>query len=363
MGRAIYDKGWHGGNRAKAKRPEGVEQEDWIGCGDCKLPDSQDHWVRKCREEPFRAIRNRVKDQVQEQLQDIIFEKGNRQKTRDLFNICSEIVEYALHKPGGEQVWLGILPAELIDSIEPRMSITKLPRNKMSEPNRWRRTIKRLMQTLVTGARELWKRKEDARRDRFTDERTNKREERVEQRRKSRLQDIRVVMRKLARIEVQKTDIDNDAITELMNDTTTEPCMTNRLRRRAITATNPARLTQTKLRWTPSLDQEYFRTTRDHSNKMRSKISGGKLNSWRTIRHGTYERLANMDWLESGGATKTKGNTFEENGSRIQHQTRQQSAGGAMGLDKDPRNDDSCSQIGSTCRSSVIPMKIRKGVG
>ena len=96
---------------------------------------------------------------------------------------------------------------------------------------------------------------------------------------------------------------------------------------------------------------------------MRSKIFGGKLNTWRTIRHGTYERLANMDWLESGGATKTKGNTFEENGSRIQHQTRQQSAGGAMGLDKDPRNDDSCSQIGSTCRSSVIPMKIRKGVG
>jgi hypothetical protein len=43
MGRLIYDKGWHGGNMAKSAKPEAIDQEEWIGCGECKEPDSQHH--------------------------------------------------------------------------------------------------------------------------------------------------------------------------------------------------------------------------------------------------------------------------------------------------------------------------------
>ena len=52
----------------------------------------------------------------------------------------------------------------------------------------------------------------------------------------------------------------------------------------------------TKLRWTPSLEHKYLKTTREHSDQMRTNVTGQR--SWRTLRAGTYEKGTDMSWLE-----------------------------------------------------------------
>jgi len=54
--RLIWDRGWHGGNRSKTTCPTDQSPEKWIGCGACGLPDSQNHWIRKCQDIAFRNI-------------------------------------------------------------------------------------------------------------------------------------------------------------------------------------------------------------------------------------------------------------------------------------------------------------------
>ena len=109
INRFIYDKGWHGGNRAKATCLSDKDREEWIGCGDCGHPDSQYHWLRECNHEEARAIRKLTLYQADMHVQDILKQKGSFQETRDIFNLCSEILHFAENLLGGEQVWLGIV--------------------------------------------------------------------------------------------------------------------------------------------------------------------------------------------------------------------------------------------------------------
>jgi hypothetical protein len=48
VNRLIWDRGWHGGNRAKTICPAGTTEEEWVSCGECGKPDSQNHWIREC---------------------------------------------------------------------------------------------------------------------------------------------------------------------------------------------------------------------------------------------------------------------------------------------------------------------------
>ena len=50
--RIIYDKGFHGGNRAKDERLSDEDREATRACILCGNPDSQDHWLHDC---PFPA--------------------------------------------------------------------------------------------------------------------------------------------------------------------------------------------------------------------------------------------------------------------------------------------------------------------
>ena len=96
MGRLIYDKGWHGGNRAKGAKPEEVEQDDWIECEECKQPDSQHHWIRKCDALPFKSTRRDTLHQVKLCLQDIRFGgKGNEESRKEMHNVCQDKVDFA----------------------------------------------------------------------------------------------------------------------------------------------------------------------------------------------------------------------------------------------------------------------------
>ena len=125
MHRLVYDKGWHGGNRAKSVKPDDAEIGEWIGCGDCGQPDSQHHWIRECAAEPHRSTRNQTLDSVNTQIYDIWTGKGgNSERSQELRLTRNAVVHHATYEPVGEQLWLGILPQTLIDNIEHRVSTT-----------------------------------------------------------------------------------------------------------------------------------------------------------------------------------------------------------------------------------------------
>ena len=96
--------------------------------------------------------------------------------------------------------------------------------------------------------------------------------------------------------------LDNSKVAYPLVDTSTVPCLATRLRGRAIVGT-----TFISFRWTPSLVQEYFKTTIDHSkvNKLaptlqkKSQIVDAPQDKARNI------NIVNMGWLDSLETEKT----------------------------------------------------------
>ena len=103
--RIVYDKGWHGGNRAKSPSPDG-DDGSWGACGLCGEPDSQDHWIRLCQFEEVCSIRRDARISARELVDNITSTKGNHQNRRDCFNIYSEVLTWAVEGAGGEQLWV-----------------------------------------------------------------------------------------------------------------------------------------------------------------------------------------------------------------------------------------------------------------
>ena len=66
--RIIYDKGYHGGNRAKNTSITLAEREIARTCRLCQKPDSQDHWLQECDFGPLRRLRNDIMTSLNQQL-------------------------------------------------------------------------------------------------------------------------------------------------------------------------------------------------------------------------------------------------------------------------------------------------------
>ena len=68
--RIIFDKGYHGGNRAKNDRLTDSERTATRACVLCGLPDSQDHWLHSCDFPACRTIRAEVLTDLNKKLLD-----------------------------------------------------------------------------------------------------------------------------------------------------------------------------------------------------------------------------------------------------------------------------------------------------
>ena len=302
LNRLLYDKGWHGGNRAKAKCPDQHTQEEWIGCDDCGQPDSQHHWIRDCDHKASKQLRNSTLSEAHDYVHDILTTKGSFRLVRDLFNICSEILHFAETQPFGEQVWLGILPITLTEAITPRLPDRILSHGNNTSPNRYRRTVIQLLRILAKGAQAQWTRKDNARRERLMGIRKECTANNQHRRRKARNQDIRVVLRRIAykQAKIKQTklkqaiiDIDNDPTESLLNDLSYPSINSKRLRRGKKTYTPVRR------RWDLLLNQEYFSLNRSHTIAMQAKLG---ITYRKTIRRGTYDDNLHLDWLSSAEA-------------------------------------------------------------
>jgi len=151
INRLIWDKGWHGGNRAKASAHLHLAEDVWIGCGDCGKADSQNHWIRKCSAEHIRSIRLDTKEKIRQQRNLIQMGKLKKNFRQEIFSICSDLVEAAFHGEGDEQLWVGIVPGSIVRDLTLRLPREEYPHGKMQIPNKWRRSILSLIQILARG--------------------------------------------------------------------------------------------------------------------------------------------------------------------------------------------------------------------
>ena len=66
--RLIYDKGYHGGNRAKNKSLSPEDRDQTRRCLLCQKPETQNHWLHECNHGPLRTLRGEVFAELNRQL-------------------------------------------------------------------------------------------------------------------------------------------------------------------------------------------------------------------------------------------------------------------------------------------------------
>ena len=290
--RLIYDKGFHGGNRAKMKQPEDVEEEAiWIGCGLCGQPDSQHHWIRACPHDQVQAIRTQALDAATEVVQKLIYGNRRSDRDRDCFNGCTDILHQAREGLGGEQIWLGIIPTRIIQDISPRMNHRKLDNpSRIAEANLWKRTLKAILTILAKAAKSIWALKEEDRRNPLTNQRCIvPRPHRCTKRQQ--LPDIRpylrIQRRRIGHIHAAPLDLDAGPIDDILNaDKATLPCNATRLRRVA----DSTHSTTTTRQNTHRPHHNFFTLTRRHRDKL-------KQTKLRTFYSSSWDTTADLSWL------------------------------------------------------------------
>ena len=305
INRLIWDKGWHGGNRAKTMTPTHLSDEAWIGCGDCGMPDSQNHWIRECTAEHIRSIRLDTKEQIRKQLDLIQLGKIKKNVRQEIFSISSDLVDTAYYGEGGEQLWVGIIPGPIVRDLTLRLPREEYPTGKMQIPNKWRRSILSIIQILARGTQLVWQAKEKARTDRLHGEVIDDQTSRRATRRRTRNQDIRVLYRRIALQQAKEQaaealrsargSIQSDS---LQTERTTAPINASRRLCRLNTSRVVKARRAPKLRWSMSQEQEWFSLTRAHSNRMLTLKTGKGPAHRRNLRTMNYHTAYNMDWLK-----------------------------------------------------------------
>jgi exonuclease III len=305
INRLIWDKGWHGGNRAKATTPSHLAEDAWIGCGDCGKTDSQNHWIRECPAEHIRSIRLDTKEQTRKQLDLLQMGKFKKSVRQEIFSVCSDLVEAAFHGEGGEQLWVGIVPGSIVRDLTLRLPREEYPPGKQQIPNKWRRSILSLIQILAKGTQLIWQAKEKARTERLNGTVNDDQTSRRATRRRTRNQDIRILYRRIAfqqakeqadlSLRIARESIQSDT---LQTERSTAPINATRRLSRLNTARVIKARRDSKLHWTPSLEQEWFSLTRTHSNKMLTLKTGKGPAYRRNLRTQNYHTAFAMDWLQ-----------------------------------------------------------------
>jgi hypothetical protein len=128
-------------------------------------PDSQDHWIRKCQHTQTRMTRAQALDNAIEANQKLIFTKGHTQVRRECYNLYSALLQQAESDPGGEQLWLRIIPAHIVTDLSAKLNPAPLDTSiRLTSANLWKRSLKTILAILMKAAKTMWSIKEEVRR-------------------------------------------------------------------------------------------------------------------------------------------------------------------------------------------------------
>ena len=89
----------------------------------------------------MREIRADAKTTARDRLDALKVSKGSKALNEEIFNACSNLIDAAFQGDGGEQIWVGILPASAVQMLTPYLSTREYPSDKMDLPNKWRHSI------------------------------------------------------------------------------------------------------------------------------------------------------------------------------------------------------------------------------
>jgi hypothetical protein len=286
--RIVYDKGWHGGNRAKSPSPDG-DDGTWGACGLCGEPDSQAHWIRSCQFEEVRSIRRDARISAWELVDNITSTKGNHQNRRDCFNVCSEVLTWAVEEDGGEQLWVGILPKPVVDELTLRVSRTPLDSpSRITASNLWTRSLKAILTILAKAAKAMWSVKEAHRRADTTGQPiplplTN-------HRKRSYQADIRRYCKrqktKTGSLLLSDISLDDTPTATLLEEPTTLPPRGTRLRR-----TGSLHRTRLQSQVRTANHHSYFQSHRRRQDQLGQK-------RLRTPISALWDKVAGLEWLQ-----------------------------------------------------------------
>ena len=119
--RVIWDKGWHGGNRAKGDCEE--EETKCVLCGEV---DGQRHWMVECEYDACTRIRSMTKDRMNEIAEDL----AGREKP---YRLAKTIVEWAWSKDEACRIWTGLWSSRLMEELEETLQFGVMSKKEVDE--------------------------------------------------------------------------------------------------------------------------------------------------------------------------------------------------------------------------------------
>jgi len=117
---------------------------------------------------------------------------------REIFSVCSDLVEEAFHGKGGEQLWVGIVPGPIVRDLTLLLPREEYSSGQLQIPNKWRRGILSFIQILTRGTQLVWQAKEKARNERVHGSVNVDQTSRRATRRRTRNQDIGILYNRIA---------------------------------------------------------------------------------------------------------------------------------------------------------------------
>ena len=164
--RISYDKGWHGGNQAKAVHRDATHDEHFAvaKCPFCNEYDSLDHIFRYCQHSDLPELRTAVFHELSEAITAIRGDKRCTQLNYDLAVSMRDMASTPLPLPtlslglhDGWQLWCGMWTHAHRQDLASRLMI-HLPLSDQAKIS-LRRTGKQIGTILARGAWALWKRR------------------------------------------------------------------------------------------------------------------------------------------------------------------------------------------------------------
>ena len=90
------------------------------------------------------------------QLHNIKLGKGEKDVRRDIYSVCSDLIDTTFYGEGGEKLWVGILPRSTVRNLTLRLPREQYPLGKMKIPSKRRTSILSLLQILAGGTQLVW---------------------------------------------------------------------------------------------------------------------------------------------------------------------------------------------------------------
>jgi hypothetical protein len=116
-GKVIWDKGWHGGNKAKGDCTE--EDAKCVMCGEV---DSQRHWMIECEHAACISLKKAGRCRMEELVNEI---GPGRDKE---FRLGSIIVDWAWSRLDAVRLWTGLWSPQLMEDLETELQFGVLPK-------------------------------------------------------------------------------------------------------------------------------------------------------------------------------------------------------------------------------------------